>query len=339
MNMKTRLLISFLFLSQNLIAQETLQSVTDRGNTTTNPINIDAFLNMGTYERLWRPSLGLGGNTQAYHGLYGPQLTYNAKISSGIWKAIAGGYASSLWHGEGNLEFAAAPVSTDSPISWLSKFRINSADNKGYILTDFGVGTTNPAAKLHVATTSATSNTIAAFSNGLTEGLEIVHSGSNGGVYGLNNAVVLSATYFESGGSFRPMILGTSNSARITIRENGDIGIGTLAPDAKLTVAGKIHSQEVKVTTSAGADFVFEDDYKLLSLSETEAFIKENGHLPEIAPAETMKREGIELGEMNIKLLQKIEELTLHLIKQEKEMKNLIKSNQNLEVRLLMLER
>lgn len=105
----------------------------------------------------------------------------------------------------------------------------------------------------------------------------------------------------------------------VTISGAGDVGIGTTTPDSKLTVAGKIHSREVKVTPTAGADFVFEDDYKLRSLAETAAFIKINKHLPEIASAETMKREGIEIGELSIKLLQKIEELTLYVIELKKE--------------------
>lgn len=86
-----------------------------------------------------------------------------------------------------------------------------------------------------------------------------------------------------------------------------------------LTVAGGIHAREIKVTETAGADFVFATDYKLMSLGETEEYVKENKHLPDIAPAKQMEEDGIDLGELQIKLLQKIEELMLYIIDQQKE--------------------
>ncbi|PWG78066.1 hypothetical protein [Pararcticibacter amylolyticus] len=104
------------------------------------------------------------------------------------------------------------------------------------------------------------------------------------------------------------------------ISADGDVGIGTTNPTAKLTVAGNIHSREVKVSVDAGADYVFNEDYGLKSLSQVEEFVKTNRHLPEIAPAAQMQKEGLNLGEMNIVLLRKIEELTLYLIEQNKKL-------------------
>ena len=104
---------------------------------------------------------------------------------------------------------------------------------------------------------------------------------------------------------------------------SGNVGIGTNTPDSKLTVAGKIHSQEVKVTIDAGADFVFENSYNLPTLEDVEQFIIKNKHLPEIASAKEMEKNGIHLAEMNIKLLQKIEELTLYTIEQQKKIEEL----------------
>lgn len=107
----------------------------------------------------------------------------------------------------------------------------------------------------------------------------------------------------------------------VTFLPNGNVGIGTTNPTSKLTVAGNIASREVKVTVDAGADFVFEKDYNLPSLESVDQFIKQNKHLPEIASAQQMQNEGINLSEMNIKLLQKIEEMTLYMIEQNKQIK------------------
>ncbi len=104
----------------------------------------------------------------------------------------------------------------------------------------------------------------------------------------------------------------------------GGIGIGTkkLDPNSKLTVAGGVYSREVKVKVNAGADFVFEKDYKLPKLDKLENFVKEKKHLPEIPSEKEMQENGLELGEMNIRLLQKVEELTLYVIDQNKQLKN-----------------
>jgi hypothetical protein len=118
---------------------------------------------------------------------------------------------------------------------------------------------------------------------------------------------------------------------RMYLTPSGLLGVGTATPDEKLTVAGKIHSQEVKVTATAGADFVFHKDYSLPGLTEVEKYVREKQHLPGIAPAKEMVANGIELGEMNIKLLQKIEELTLYLIDQKKEIGDLQKRIATLE--------
>lgn len=109
---------------------------------------------------------------------------------------------------------------------------------------------------------------------------------------------------------------------------NGKIYIGTVPSypittgDYNLYVEGGILTEKVKVaarfTGSNWADYVFADDYKLMPLSEVEAFVKENKHLPGVASAEELSRTGLDLGAMQAKQMEKIEELTLHLIEQNK---------------------
>ena len=71
------------------------------------------------------------------------------------------------------------------------------------------------------------------------------------------------------------------------------------------------------------AYFVFKPEYKLLSLTELESYIKNNGHLPEIPNEQEVMENGVELGNISSKLLQKIEELTLYVIEQQKEIEKL----------------
>jgi len=101
----------------------------------------------------------------------------------------------------------------------------------------------------------------------------------------------------------------------------GKVGIGTTAPDAKLTVKGNIHAEEVKVDLSVpGPDYVFKEGYDLKSLNEVQDYIRANGHLPNIPSAKEMEENGIQLGEFNMKLLEKIEELTLYALQQERKL-------------------
>ncbi len=101
------------------------------------------------------------------------------------------------------------------------------------------------------------------------------------------------------------------------LTSNGNVGIG-LNPGTKLDVAGVVRAHEVKVCLNQGCDFVFEEDYDLMSISETAEFIKTNKHLPHVAPAREMESDGINVSEMSALLLRKIEELTLYVIELEK---------------------
>lgn len=106
---------------------------------------------------------------------------------------------------------------------------------------------------------------------------------------------------------------------KLTILRNGNVGVGTDNPDSKLSVKGHIHAQEVNVDLNGAVapDYVFDPRYTLPSLKEIKSYIEEHRHLPEIPSAKVMETSGLNLGEMNLLLLKKVEELTLHIIEQE----------------------
>jgi len=111
------------------------------------------------------------------------------------------------------------------------------------------------------------------------------------------------------------------------------VGINTSKPQSTLAVKGKITAQEVEVTNTGWADFVFEPEYKLMPLSEVKAHIQEKGHLPEIPSAADVAANGVNLGESQVKLLQKIEELTLYVISLSEENERQQKEIQALQTR------
>lgn len=120
-------------------------------------------------------------------------------------------------------------------------------------------------------------------------------------------------------------------STHFFINTNGNIGIGTVNPDFKLTVNGNIKCEEMLVVVDVPADYVFDLDYKLMPLSEVGKYIKENKHLPNVPSAEEIKQNGWQVGEMNNKLLEKVEELTLYLLQLKDE-------NEALKARVEALE-
>lgn len=101
-------------------------------------------------------------------------------------------------------------------------------------------------------------------------------------------------------------------------QSTGNVGIGTTDPKAKLAVNGDIYAKKVRVTPDDWPDFVFESAYELPSLQELERFIAEHKHLPGIPSAKEVSEQGVDLGQNQAKLLQKIEEMTLYLIEQHK---------------------
>jgi hypothetical protein len=115
------------------------------------------------------------------------------------------------------------------------------------------------------------------------------------------------------------------DATKMTLRSDGKIGIGTginYTGTFKLYVESGILTEKVKVAvknSAAWSDFVFDNDYELMPLEEIERFINKNNHLPSIPSAKEVVENGIDLGEMNAKLLQKIEELTLYIITMNKE--------------------
>ncbi|MEE1945910.1 hypothetical protein VRU48_12385 [Pedobacter sp. KR3-3] len=178
-----------------------------------------------------------------------------------------------------------------------------------------GIGTTNPMARLHV---QADANTSGAPSNA-----QLFIGGAT------NPAMRLSLAYNTSSNYGEIQAQAYANAyVPIALNPNGgNVLIGKAAQTNttyKLDINGKARANEIVVNTT-GADFVFENNYKLRPLAEVESFVKQNKHLPEIPTAKTMQEQGVGVSELQTKLLQKVEELTLYIIQQQKEIDELKK--------------
>ncbi|MBC7936361.1 MAG: hypothetical protein H7Y86_13505 [Rhizobacter sp.] len=123
---------------------------------------------------------------------------------------------------------------------------------------------------------------------------------------------------------------GTSAGSLVLQNDGGSVRIGSAAVPTgyKFAINGKMICEEVKVklASSGWPDYVFGDTYKLRSLAEVEQFIIQNKHLPNIPSAAEVEKEGIEVGDMQKRMMEKIEELTLYIIELEKKVEALAKT-------------
>lgn len=186
-----------------------------------------------------------------------------------------------------------------------------------------GIGTTTPQTKLNINVGPGGPNGTVGLRIGSTQNYPSLEFGIEGDYDGMiktygNDLKIYAGNWTVPGTTasenhaiyFYTSKAGSSNwnTAKMVLNHEGNVGIGTTDP-----VAGKIRAAEIKVEALPWSDFVFEPFYKLRDLKETEQFIKENKHLPEIPSAIEVAKDGINMGEMNAKLLQKIEEFNAKL--------------------------
>ncbi|WP_316833733.1 hypothetical protein [Pedobacter nutrimenti] len=208
-----------------------------------------------------------------------------------------------------------------------------------------GIGTTDPSAKLHI-NASLTESAIKIGSPNVQGNINVPVGASTGGYnldfytwrdiqvdqigariraerinsYQPNNALVQSMdlVFSTSTGGIQ-----TELTEKLRINSTGNVSIGTSdAKGYKLAVNGNILATEIKVQAAPWPDYVFSKNYNLPALQSIEKHIKKEGYLPDMPSAKEVESNGINVGEMNAKLLKKIEELTLYIIDQNKELLN-----------------
>lgn len=199
-------------------------------------------------------------------------------------------------------------------------------------LGNIGIGTDIPHQKLHIVDGNMLISRTSTRAPGSTNGsLLFGNHTTNSAPYGRWGIEYLSEDGANGLNFWKPYMSPTDTTVNyvLFLNDNGNVGIGTYNPQAKLAVNGEILAKSVRVNTGSEywPDYVFSSDYELMSLDDLENYIEDNKHLPGIISAEEVGSQGdVDLGEMNVKLLEKIEELTLYIInlqKQIDELKNI----------------
>jgi cytoskeletal protein CcmA (bactofilin family) len=202
-------------------------------------------------------------------------------------------------------------------------------DTRGtaYISSNVGIGVipTNDArlsvSQVNPTKHSAQINFITTSQNTTGNALQIVLNRDNRKALNVNNEVMDVFSVFGDGRT----VLRTANTTEPALKIMND----NLNEDVfRVYSDGYIEAKRLRLSLNIWADYVFEEGYKLLSIGELEEFINLNGHLPNVPTAETVIKEGVDMGEMDAILLEKIEELSLYIIDLQNQL-NEVNSNQN----------
>ncbi len=231
-----------------------------------------------------------------------------------------------------------------------AKLTINGAiaGKSGLKFTQLTSASTAVVSNGKVLTVDASGNVIlvtadVTFANGVNGVLRVANGGIGLSTLGTANqqlrvnAAGTALEYFTpSAGSS----LWMTNGADMSSTNTGFIGIGTSTNPApsdaqlKLAVKGAIYAQKLKITQTGWADYVFKNNYQLPSLNEVEAFINKHQHLPDVPTASEVEQNGIDIGNNQVLLLKKIEELTLYAIDQNKKIYELQQQVEALKKRM-----
>jgi hypothetical protein len=195
-----------------------------------------------------------------------------------------------------------------------------------------GIGTTAPSTKFH---TNGTLRFQGLSNNNVLDRLLVTDANGNVSYRDVSSVAGSAGWSYEGNtvsalkklGTVDPFDLPiiTNNVERMRVLSDGTVIVGaTTRPSLAgtgtlLAVNGQVFAAKVKVAVQGGwADYVFDDNYKLRPIKELESFIQRYHHLPEVPTTADVSREGVDVGDTQVLLLKKVEELTLYLIEQNK---------------------
>ncbi len=214
-----------------------------------------------------------------------------------------------------------------------------------YFGSNVGIGTMNPSVRLHLMAPNRQFSSVLAFDTPSTGQQAAALFNSNGvSKWQIGKNTDDSFFVFDSIG--RSVLVAYPAGNLSLMPSGGNVGIGTTDPcdpghaapaNCKLSVAGAIQAQEVVVNTG-WSDYVFEPNYRLRPLTEVAAYVRANHHLPDVPSESEVREKGISVGEMQSKLLAKIEELTLHMIAADEQIHSLKEQNHRLELKVGSLD-